>query len=414
MKRFFGIFALLAFSATCFAQYKPVVVTPYGRAKLGNDALDAKVYVAASGVLLGSTTGTAKHEEISISALPAQTSPGSGTLLLASESGVLKKVDVANLPTGALATDALWDTKGDLSVGTGANTAAKLAVGSNGQFLQAASGETTGLKWAAAGMPAVTEVFTSNGTWTKPTGAVAMEVLCIGGGGGGGAGRRGNAAFSSVSGGGGGGAGGFSRAYFLASQLSGTVSVTRGAGGAGAAATTSDNTSGNNGSGGGTSSFGSYLIAPGGSGGSGGNTSSGNPGSGGGGLVSNGGNGAGGTPTTPSAALDPNYAPTGGGGGSGLSGGIGNYAARAGGLYITFATSGFSNNAGTYPGTSPSAGGSFLYFGQGGGGGSNYQNGAAGGDYGGGGGGGGGANNGTNSGAGGAGANGVVVVITYF
>ena len=48
----------------------------------------------------------------------------------------------------AVATDAIWDAKGDLAVGTGANTAAKLTAGSNDYVLMAASGETTGLKWA--------------------------------------------------------------------------------------------------------------------------------------------------------------------------------------------------------------------------------------------------------------------------
>ena len=41
------------------------------------------------------------------------------------------------------------DAKGDLVVGTGADTFARLAVGTNDYVLTAASGETTGLKWAA-------------------------------------------------------------------------------------------------------------------------------------------------------------------------------------------------------------------------------------------------------------------------
>ena len=48
---------------------------------------------------------------------------------------------------GTVATDAIWDAKGDLAVGTGANTASKLTVGTNGKALIAASGEATGLKW---------------------------------------------------------------------------------------------------------------------------------------------------------------------------------------------------------------------------------------------------------------------------
>jgi len=52
--------------------------------------------------------------------------------------------------SGSVATDTIWDTKGDLAVATGSNTAAKLAAGTNGHILTADSGQTTGLKWAAA------------------------------------------------------------------------------------------------------------------------------------------------------------------------------------------------------------------------------------------------------------------------
>lgn len=45
---------------------------------------------------------------------------------------------------------AAYDAKGDLIVGTGADTFARLAVGTNDYVLTAASGEATGLKWAAA------------------------------------------------------------------------------------------------------------------------------------------------------------------------------------------------------------------------------------------------------------------------
>jgi hypothetical protein len=43
------------------------------------------------------------------------------------------------------------DAKGDLIAGTAADTAARLAVGTNGQVLTADSAEATGLKWATAG-----------------------------------------------------------------------------------------------------------------------------------------------------------------------------------------------------------------------------------------------------------------------
>jgi len=49
---------------------------------------------------------------------------------------------------GGIATDPIWDAKGDLAVGTGADTASKLPVGANGTSLVADSGEATGLKWS--------------------------------------------------------------------------------------------------------------------------------------------------------------------------------------------------------------------------------------------------------------------------
>jgi hypothetical protein len=54
------------------------------------------------------------------------------------------------------------DAKGDLVAGTGADAFAKLSVGTNGQVLTAASGETTGLSWAtpAAGAGNMTQIAT--------------------------------------------------------------------------------------------------------------------------------------------------------------------------------------------------------------------------------------------------------------
>lgn len=49
--------------------------------------------------------------------------------------------------TGSVAADTIWDAKGDLAVGTGADTAAKLSVGSNDQVLIADSSQSTGQRW---------------------------------------------------------------------------------------------------------------------------------------------------------------------------------------------------------------------------------------------------------------------------
>lgn len=54
------------------------------------------------------------------------------------------------LGSGAVAFDAIWDAKGDLAVGAGANAAARLAAGIDGYVLSADSAEATGLKWIAA------------------------------------------------------------------------------------------------------------------------------------------------------------------------------------------------------------------------------------------------------------------------
>lgn len=54
--------------------------------------------------------------------------------------------------TGIPAT--IIDAKGDLIAGTAADTAGRLAVGTNGYVLTADSAETTGIKWAAPASPA--------------------------------------------------------------------------------------------------------------------------------------------------------------------------------------------------------------------------------------------------------------------
>jgi hypothetical protein len=53
------------------------------------------------------------------------------------------------------------DAKGDLIVGTGADTFSRLAVGTNDYVLTAASGETTGVKWAAVNASSLTLLSTT-------------------------------------------------------------------------------------------------------------------------------------------------------------------------------------------------------------------------------------------------------------
>lgn len=96
-------------------------------------------------------------------------------------------------------------------------------------------------------------VFTSSGTWSKPSNVTSIKVLTIGGGAGGAGALTGN------TGGGGGGGGGAIK--FISSGLGATESVTIGAAGTGGAV---GSNIGNNG---GTTSFGSHCSATGGGGG---------------------------------------------------------------------------------------------------------------------------------------------------
>lgn len=101
------------------------------------------------------------------------------------------------------------------------------------------------------------QIFTSAGTWTKPTGCRSIWVWCQGAGGGG-AGADGAASSASCASGG--GSGGLAIKWIDVSAIS-SETVTIGAAGAGGAAGQND------GSAGGTSSFGAHCSADGGEGG---------------------------------------------------------------------------------------------------------------------------------------------------
>ena len=104
--------------------------------------------------------------------------------------------------------------------------------------------------------------YTAGDTWSKPTGLVIVEVVCVGAGGGGGAGSR--TASGVLARGGAGGGGGTAVCHqILAASLGETETVTIGAGGAGGAAITADSTTGGVGAAGGDTSFGTHVIAKG-------------------------------------------------------------------------------------------------------------------------------------------------------
>jgi hypothetical protein len=107
-------------------------------------------------------SGTYNRTKVHWAEGAAAATPDAGEVVVyAKADGLMYSKDDAGAETlmsggsaGAVATDAIWDAKGDLAGGTGANTAARLAVGANDTVLTADSAEATGLKWAAAGAAA--------------------------------------------------------------------------------------------------------------------------------------------------------------------------------------------------------------------------------------------------------------------
>jgi hypothetical protein len=69
----------------------------------------------------------------------------------------------SSLPSTAISTTVV-DAKGDIIAATADNTVAKLTVGSNGQVLTAASGQSTGLQWQTMAHTAITVADTTDTT----------------------------------------------------------------------------------------------------------------------------------------------------------------------------------------------------------------------------------------------------------
>lgn len=108
---------------------------------------------------------------------------GTNALLTVSsdDTGVTVFVGVPLANTGSVATDTVWAAKGDLVVGTANDAAAVLTVGTNGQVLKANSGTATGLEWgAAAGSVATDAIFDAKGDLAVGTGADTAAKLTVG------------------------------------------------------------------------------------------------------------------------------------------------------------------------------------------------------------------------------------------
>lgn len=396
------------------------------------------------------------HDEVSANKF----SHAGGTIMIISNtSGLYQKiVDYINGVAIAGAADASTTVKGIVEEATEAEIIAGTATGSTGARLF--TNPSTLVTALTSIVPSTTiDVYNANATWTKPTGAKVVEVICIGGGGGGGGGLS-AAVSNSRYGAGGGGGGAITSKIFRASDLAATVAVTVPAAASGGAAT------GANGGAGGTVSFGTHLYSYGGGGGSGGGNTTGGgsgggsggagvtnsgsavlggvpataiangiSGQGAGGLMGNtgnglnaefGGGGGGGTNggSTPRLGGSSIFASGGGGGGgsidSGNPGSYGTATGAAGGATNSYTAGGggAGGTSGTSAGTTGTSRSGFGCGDGGGGGGANNAGagfaGGAGGTPGGGGGGGGGGTGSNVGGVGGAGGAGEVRVITYF
>jgi hypothetical protein len=282
----------------------------------------------------------------------------------------------------------------------------------------------TGATGASGGISSAdVQIFTSSGTWTKPTNAKSVNVQLFGAGGGGGSGRKDTTVATVKCGGGGGGGGGFLNVNIPADQLASTELITIGAGGNGGNGVTVTS-NGVGGSLGGSTSFNS-VICVGGAGGNGGTSSAGQGGSGllqansGASASTTGAVGVAGNPATISVVMQVGGA----GGGSGGGNTIGDIAASggAGGRSnvgnLNGGTAGASNGGAGGTGVNNSTNIFYVGSGGGGGGGGIAVSGGSGGDGGfpaGGGGGGGATTSGGSSGAGGAGKSGFAIITTYF
>jgi hypothetical protein len=272
---------------------------------------------ANGALLIGNGTGYTSATVTAGSGISVTNASGSITVAAST-------IPVANGGTGQTTY-----TNGQLLIGnTTGNTLTKatLTAGTGITITNGAGSISIAASGGGGGGFTAMQVFTSNGTFTVPTGITTVKVTVVGGGGGGGAGQ--------CAPGGAGGGGGTAIEYITGLTPGGTVTVTVGAAGTSGGSFST----GQPGGAGGTSSFGAFCSATGGGGGAGGSSGTGTGGTGG---LGSGGN------LNIRGSTGGHYSPNlaGGLGGSSFLGGGGSSAAYGGGALGGAATT--DGNAGS-------------------------------------------------------------------
>lgn len=195
-------------------------------------AIATKTDNASAAITGGSITGITDLA-VADGGTGSSTASGARTNLGAAASGANSDITSLTGLTTALSvaqggTGSTSLTANNVILGNGTSAVQTVAPGSSGNVLT-----SNGTTWSSSAPTSTyighrAQIFTSNGTFTIPTGVTAIKVMVVGGGGGGG-GAQSQFCTSGLAGGGGGGGLGIS--YLTSLTPGNTISVTVGAGG---------------------------------------------------------------------------------------------------------------------------------------------------------------------------------------